>query len=92
MKNPFAGRPTIKITTGQGGAAGVPLAKKDLARGLTPGSGQGGTANLPSHAPATVAAAAKAGRPSVPGKREPASGKPVASNNPGLVFGKGRGY
>jgi hypothetical protein len=63
MKNPFAGRPTIKITTGRGGAAGVPLAEKDRARGLVPGSGQGGTANLPSHAPATITAAAKKGRP-----------------------------
>ena len=62
IKNPFADRPTIKLTTGKGGSAGL-LEEKDRARGLVPGTGQGGTAGL---APATrtaVAAAAKAGRP-----------------------------
>jgi hypothetical protein len=43
------------------------LDEKDRARGLVPGTGKGGTANLPSHAPATVAAAARAGQPK-PGK------------------------
>jgi hypothetical protein len=62
MKNLFAGRPAVKITTGRGGTAGL-LDEKDRARGLTPGTGKGGTAGLPRHDPATVAAAAKAGRP-----------------------------
>jgi hypothetical protein len=43
MKNPFAGRPTIKVTTGQGGTAGL-LDEKDRARGLTLGEGRGGSA------------------------------------------------
>jgi len=55
------GRPAIKLTTGKGGSAGL-LNEKDQARGLVPGTGQGGTAGLPRHDPATVAAAAKAGR------------------------------
>jgi hypothetical protein len=62
MKKTFEGRPAIKLTTGKGGSAGL-LEEKDLARGLTPGTGQGGTAGLPRHDPATIAAAAKAGRP-----------------------------
>jgi hypothetical protein len=44
MKRTHEGRPAIKITTGKGGSAGVPLAERDIAGGLTPGSGMTGTA------------------------------------------------
>jgi hypothetical protein len=60
MKNPLP-HPPIKVTVGKGGVAGIPLADKDRARGLTPGV-PSGTAGLRPGDRKAVAAAAKAVR------------------------------
>jgi hypothetical protein len=60
MQNPFAGRPVVRTTPGEGSQA--KHHERDKARGLTPGDGLGGTAGLVPGDRAAVAAAAKRGR------------------------------